>query len=233
MRAAAAEGAGGHLWAGSRSAPCEVKGRTAPVVAYRCPSGGQVPVAAAGRAEVAAMTVERGLRAAPLQCRAASSRGRGARPRRAADVHRRTRPGARAAGGGPRRGDRGEFVAVMGPSGCGKSTLLNVIAGLDKVDDGTIEVAGQRVDGRDEDWLARFRRHHVGIVFQFFNLLDGVSALDNLVLPGDPRRHAPQGRRVAGPRPARPARARRPRGSRYRRCSPAGSGSGSRSPARW
>jgi putative ABC transport system ATP-binding protein len=78
----------------------------------------------------------------------------------------------------------GEFVAVMGPSGCGKSTLLNVIAGLDTVDDGTIEVAGERVDGRDEDWLARFRRHHVGIVFQFFNLLDGVSALDNLVLPG-------------------------------------------------
>ncbi len=78
----------------------------------------------------------------------------------------------------------GEFVAVMGPSGCGKSTLLNVIAGLDRVDDGTVEVAGERVDGRDEDWLARFRRHHIGIVFQFFNLLDGVSALDNLVLPG-------------------------------------------------
>jgi putative ABC transport system ATP-binding protein len=77
-----------------------------------------------------------------------------------------------------------EFVAVVGPSGCGKSTLLNVVAGLDQVDEGTIEVAGQRVDGRDEDWLARFRRHHVGIVFQFFNLLDGVSALENLVLPG-------------------------------------------------
>ncbi|WP_066365741.1 ABC transporter ATP-binding protein [Herbidospora mongoliensis] len=79
---------------------------------------------------------------------------------------------------------QGEFVAVMGPSGCGKSTLLNVIAGLDGVDDGTIEVAGERVDGRDEDWLAKFRRHHIGFVFQFFNLLDGVSALDNLVLPG-------------------------------------------------
>jgi putative ABC transport system ATP-binding protein len=78
----------------------------------------------------------------------------------------------------------GEFVAVTGPSGCGKSTLLNVIAGLDRLDEGTIEVAGERVDGRDEDWLAKFRRHHVGIVFQFFNLLDGVSALDNIVLPG-------------------------------------------------
>jgi putative ABC transport system ATP-binding protein len=79
---------------------------------------------------------------------------------------------------------QGEFVAIMGPSGCGKSTLLNIIAGLDRVDDGTVEVAGERVHGRDEDWLARFRRHHIGIVFQFFNLLDGVSALDNIVLPG-------------------------------------------------
>src|SRR4051794_38033609 len=79
---------------------------------------------------------------------------------------------------------RGEFVAVMGPSGCGKSTLLNVIAGLDTVDEGSAEIAGERVDGRDEDWLARFRRHHIGFVFQFFNLLDGVSALDNLVMPG-------------------------------------------------
>lgn len=78
----------------------------------------------------------------------------------------------------------GEFVAVMGPSGCGKSTLLNVIAGLDTADEGSIEVAGEQVNGRDQDWLARFRRKHVGIVFQFFNLLDGVSALDNLVLVG-------------------------------------------------
>jgi putative ABC transport system ATP-binding protein len=78
----------------------------------------------------------------------------------------------------------GEFVAVMGPSGCGKSTLLNIVAGLDTVDEGTVEVAGQRIDGRDESSLAKFRRHHVGIVFQFFNLLDGVSALDNIALPG-------------------------------------------------
>ena len=78
---------------------------------------------------------------------------------------------------------QGDFVAVMGPSGCGKSTLLNVVAGLDRVDDGTVEVAGERVDGRDESWLAKFRRHHIGIVFQFFNLLDGVSAQDNIVLP--------------------------------------------------
>jgi len=77
----------------------------------------------------------------------------------------------------------GEFVAVMGPSGCGKSTLLNTVAGLESVDEGTVEVAGQRIDGQDENSLARFRRHHIGIVFQFFNLLDGVSALENIVLP--------------------------------------------------
>jgi putative ABC transport system ATP-binding protein len=78
----------------------------------------------------------------------------------------------------------GDFIAITGPSGCGKSSLLNVIAGLDTVDDGTVEVAGERVDRRDQVWLARFRRHHVGIVFQFFILLDGVSVLDNVVLPG-------------------------------------------------
>ena len=91
----------------------------------------------------------------------------------------------------------GEFVAVTGPSGCGKSTLLNVVAGLDAIDEGTIEVAGERVDGREEDWLARFRRRHVGIVFQFFNLLDGVSALDNIVFPallGGMRRRAAESR---------------------------------------
>jgi putative ABC transport system ATP-binding protein len=77
----------------------------------------------------------------------------------------------------------GEFVAVMGPSGCGKSTLLNVIAGLDRADEGTVEVHGERLDGRDEEWLARFRRQHIGFVFQFFGLLDGVSAAENLILP--------------------------------------------------
>src|SRR5919106_3375197 len=78
---------------------------------------------------------------------------------------------------------QGEFVALMGPSGCGKSTLLNIFAGLDQADEGEVEVDGLRVDGEDENWLAKFRRHHVGIVFQFFNLLEGVSALDNIALP--------------------------------------------------
>lgn len=91
----------------------------------------------------------------------------------------------------------GEFVAFMGPSGCGKSTLLNVVAGLDRVDEGTIDVAGERITGRDDDWLARFRRRHVGIVFQFFNLIDGVSALENVVLAamlGGVRRRAAESR---------------------------------------
>jgi putative ABC transport system ATP-binding protein len=77
----------------------------------------------------------------------------------------------------------GEFVAIMGPSGCGKSTLLNLVAGLDVADEGTITVAGQEVTGRNEDDLARLRRKHVGIVFQFFNLLEGMTVLENVALP--------------------------------------------------
>ena len=77
----------------------------------------------------------------------------------------------------------GEFVAVMGPSGCGKSTLLNLVAGLDVPDEGTITVAGEEVTGRTEDELARMRRKHMGIVFQFFNLLEGMTVLENVVLP--------------------------------------------------
>ncbi len=77
----------------------------------------------------------------------------------------------------------GEFVAIMGPSGCGKSTLLNLVAGLDIADEGTIDIDGEEITGRDEDWLARMRRRHIGIVFQFFNLLEGMTALENVVLP--------------------------------------------------
>src|SRR5215208_5319425 len=77
----------------------------------------------------------------------------------------------------------GEFVAIMGPSGCGKSTLLNLIAGLDIADEGTILIDGEEITGQDEDWLARMRRRHIGIVFQFFNLLEGMTALENVVLP--------------------------------------------------
>jgi putative ABC transport system ATP-binding protein len=78
---------------------------------------------------------------------------------------------------------KGEFVALMGPSGCGKSTLLNLVAGLDTPDEGEITVAGELVTGRSEDELARMRRVHVGLVFQFFNLLEGMTVLENVALP--------------------------------------------------
>ena len=77
----------------------------------------------------------------------------------------------------------GEFVAVMGPSGCGKSTLLNLVAGLDVPDEGTITIDGEEITGRTEDDLARMRRKHIGIVFQFFNLLESMTVLENVVLP--------------------------------------------------
>jgi putative ABC transport system ATP-binding protein len=76
-----------------------------------------------------------------------------------------------------------EFVAIMGPSGCGKSTLLNLVAGLDTADEGEIRIADEPVTGRTEDDLARMRRRHIGIVFQFFNLLEGMTVLENVVLP--------------------------------------------------
>lgn len=78
---------------------------------------------------------------------------------------------------------RGEFVAVMGPSGCGKSTMLNLVAGLDSVDEGTIDLDGEQIHTMSEDDLARMRRRHIGIVFQFFNLLEGMTVLENVALP--------------------------------------------------
>jgi putative ABC transport system ATP-binding protein len=77
----------------------------------------------------------------------------------------------------------GEVVAVMGPSGSGKSTLLNLIAGLDRPSAGTVTVAGRRIDSLGESALARFRARHVGIIFQFFNLLDDLTVEDNVLLP--------------------------------------------------
>ncbi len=78
---------------------------------------------------------------------------------------------------------RGEAVAVMGPSGSGKSTLLNLIAGLDRPTVGTITVSGQRVDRLSETESAVYRRRQVGMIFQFFNLLDDLTVADNVVLP--------------------------------------------------
>ncbi len=71
----------------------------------------------------------------------------------------------------------------MGPSGSGKSTLLNLVAGLDRPTAGTVTVAGRRIDTLSESALARFRARHVGIIFQFFNLLDDLTVEDNVLLP--------------------------------------------------
>ena len=79
--------------------------------------------------------------------------------------------------------NHGESVAVMGPSGSGKSTLLNLIAGLDRPTAGTITVGGERIDTLSETGLARFRRRQVGMIFQFFNLLDDMTVADNVLLP--------------------------------------------------
>ena len=78
---------------------------------------------------------------------------------------------------------RGEFLALMGPSGSGKSTLLNLIAGLDRPTSGSVEVGGQRIDQLSERALARWRARHVGLVFQFYNLLPVLSAAKNVELP--------------------------------------------------
>src|SRR4051812_15788126 len=77
----------------------------------------------------------------------------------------------------------GELVAVVGPSGSGKSTLLHVLAGLDRVDAGTIEVAGAAVPRLDERALTRLRRDRIGLVFQAFHLVPELTGVENVVLP--------------------------------------------------
>jgi putative ABC transport system ATP-binding protein len=76
----------------------------------------------------------------------------------------------------------GEMVAIVGPSGCGKSTLLNLIAGLDAPTAGDVVVAGRPLVGLGETELAAIRREHIGIVFQFFNLLESMTALENVAI---------------------------------------------------
>ena len=78
---------------------------------------------------------------------------------------------------------QGEFLGLMGPSGSGKTTLLNLIGGLDKPDQGTIEVGGERIDSLGNRKLASWRARHVGFVFQFYNLLPVLTAARNVELP--------------------------------------------------
>ena len=79
--------------------------------------------------------------------------------------------------------EKGDFLALMGPSGSGKTTLLNLIGGLDSPTEGTLTVAGQRIDNLGESALAKWRASNVGFVFQFYNLLPMLSARKNVELP--------------------------------------------------
>ncbi len=79
--------------------------------------------------------------------------------------------------------ERGEFVALMGPSGSGKSTLLHLIAGMDKPTEGRLSVLGEEPAGMSERALARWRNHHIGFIFQSFNLIPVLTAQENVDLP--------------------------------------------------
>ncbi|MFE6331925.1 ABC transporter ATP-binding protein [Streptomyces sp. NPDC057806] len=99
------------------------------------------------------------------------------------EVSRRYGEGPPALDGVGLRVRAGEAVAVLGPSGSGKSTLLNLIAGLDRPDTGSVTVDGLRVDRLGEAASAKYRRARIGMVFQFFNLLDDLTVTDNVLLP--------------------------------------------------
>lgn len=77
----------------------------------------------------------------------------------------------------------GEFCAIVGTSGSGKSTLLNMLAGLEKPTKGSVVIAGQHIETLNEDQLVRFRRDHVGFIFQSFHLLGTMNAVENVALP--------------------------------------------------
>ncbi|MCL6581064.1 MAG: ATP-binding cassette domain-containing protein [Firmicutes bacterium] len=77
----------------------------------------------------------------------------------------------------------GEFLAVMGPSGCGKSTLLHLVGGLDRPTDGRVLVEGRDLAGLSDKDLTELRRRRIGFVFQFFNLIPVLSAMENAALP--------------------------------------------------
>ncbi|WP_199742742.1 ABC transporter ATP-binding protein [Nocardia stercoris] len=79
--------------------------------------------------------------------------------------------------------EAGQFVSVVGPSGAGKSTLLHLLGALDRPDSGSIRFRGQEIGGLSDDQQSEFRRHHVGFVFQFFNLLPTLSAWENVAVP--------------------------------------------------
>ena len=81
------------------------------------------------------------------------------------------------------RVETGEWLAILGPSGCGKSTLLNLLSGIDRASSGSVRVAGHDLSAMSEEALARWRGGNVGIVFQFFQLMPTLTAIENVLLP--------------------------------------------------
>ena len=81
--------------------------------------------------------------------------------------------------------DRGEFVGVRGPSGSGKSTLINMMTGIDRPTKGDVVMAGQSLNKLNENKLARWRGKHIGVIFQFFQLLPTLTVIENVMLPMD------------------------------------------------
>jgi len=94
---------------------------------------------------------------------------------------------------------QGEFVSIVGPSGNGKSTLLNMITGIDRPTSGQVFVTGLEINKMSENQLAAWRGKHVGIIFQFFQMLPALSLLQNIILPMDfARKYSPRERRERG-----------------------------------
>jgi len=104
----------------------------------------------------------------------------------------------------------GETMAITGPSGCGKSTLLHLLSGLDRPSDGTVLLAGRRVDQMGERGLAPLRRGVTGFVFQSFQLMDELTAVENVELADAPGRAVGAVGAAAGHGPARAGSAGRP-----------------------
>ena len=92
---------------------------------------------------------------------------------------------------------QGEATGIVGPSGSGKSTLLMVLAGLERVDAGTVRIAGELLNGKSEDQIAAFRGRNVGIVFQSFHLIPNMTALENVAVPLELAGHADPFREAA------------------------------------
>lgn len=84
--------------------------------------------------------------------------------------------------------EKGKFLAIQGPSGSGKSTLLGIIAGLERPDEGEIIIDGQDITSMTEDQLSLFRRYNIGFVFQAFNLIPTLNAIENIAFPLFPER---------------------------------------------